>query len=40
MITAFLMWAFDVQIPNWMIPVAGIIGIVAVIIAGAQSNGK
>ena len=33
MITAFLMWALDVQIPDWMIPVAGVVAITAIVAA-------
>lgn len=40
MITALMMWAFDVQIPNWMIPVAAIVGFGALIAAVKTSNKK
>ncbi len=38
MITTLIMWVFDIQIPNWIIPVAGIIGIGAVIYSAFAGN--
>lgn len=38
MFTAFMLWVLDVHIPSWAIPVAGMIGIGLVLIAGVMKD--